>query len=226
MATEPTDDPGSLGPGELSEPGALPTGFGFGPFGTLLLNPFRSGKWSEFGRFQITGGDGWPPRLPFKGIVGGAFGKYSRFAYLGELPREQWGATEWADYAAFLEEKGREMREDLIDAEREISDLRRKLTRRRIGAAVRPVPRGLLYGPLSGPPRKKPGRRPGSVAQDIAIEALDIQAQSRRRLTDKEAAEEALVRRGMGRYRVQERRVILNYMSRRRRDTKSKGSQN
>ena len=153
----------------------------------------------------------WPPAFP----------RQAGLLHLFDdpvTPREAWGASEWRSYAMFLEESGASLVHDLRRFERELSDARKKLTRRKVRPQA--TPRGTLL--TSGGPgllgyyyeQKKRGRKPSSKREVIASEILAIRAelrnQGKKRVTDKLALEEWLARNGKRRSRVNENRNLLN----------------
>lgn len=155
----------------------------------------------------------WPPEFPRRvGLLSAHDDPVT--------PREEWGASEWRAYALFLEESGTSLVKDLRRFERELSDARNKLTRRKLRPQA--APKGTMLttgrpGLLSYVERKKPGRKPSNKREVIASEILAIRAelrnQGKKRVTDKLALEEWLARNGKRRSRVNENRNLLNAVS-------------
>ena len=154
----------------------------------------------------------WPPEFPRRA------GLLSCYEDDPKMPREEWGTAEWRKYALFLEECGASLVRDLNRFERELFDARKRLARRK------PKPqtdsqRSLLTtsGLLAYREEKTRGRKPSTKRLEIAAEVLAIREElekgSNKRVTDKLALEEWLVRHGMRRSRVSENRNILNAVS-------------
>ncbi len=139
-------------------------------------------------------------------------------------PRSQWTAEQWQAWALLLEEGGAAMLQRL----RSERDIRRaaeaKLARGRTRAAPR-MPAGILsvLEQLAARPAGKRGRPKGSLAQELAQEALELKAEMQAnappgvRITNMKAVERLRQQRGERQYRPQENRSILNAMSRQRR---------
>jgi hypothetical protein len=149
----------------------------------------------------------WPPEYPRKGTLLCPPSD-------PQLPKEEWGREEWKAYALFLEQAGASLIDRLIRSEREASDSRVKLSRRRVGEHG--DMRHTLLTQLQSVPGKR-GRKPSTKTQDEAREVLGIRAEMEakgRRVTDKQAIEEWLQRKGLGRYRASERPGLVNAICR------------
>jgi hypothetical protein len=155
----------------------------------------------------------WPPQFPRRGTLLTPYDD-------PQTPREEWGATEWRAYALFLEESGARIMRDLTRFENDLQETRRKLSRRKAKPNLGQHPgtsllgRGLLDDYPKG---KKRGRKPSGKRVAIAIEVLairtELEANGRRRVTDRAALEEFLARKGKRRSRASEHRTILNAVS-------------
>jgi hypothetical protein len=185
---------------------------GFLPFGHAYYWAKRSSTWIDrsFDR------SGWPPLLQTRGLLHreDQLGS-SPYSNLAAIPRARWGTKEWSDYARFLEEQGLELFRDLEVTEKELEATRRKLARKvsKRSAAIATATLGLLAKAFDTAVAR--GRKQGSFDIEIAKRALEIKAESPKRITDLEAAKFALEEKGRGRYRAS--RNILNCMSRLRR---------
>lgn len=148
----------------------------------------------------------WPPEFPRRGsMLTGDYGD-------PQTPREQWGVDEWRAYAMFLEESGKQRARDMGLIEQELSDKRKKLSRRKSGGKPQETP---LWS--AGREKKKPGRKPNGNREKNAAEVLairyELEAAGNKGITDRMALEEWLSRKGLRRSRASENRNILNAMS-------------
>ena len=151
----------------------------------------------------------WPPVYPPIGTI-------LTGTYPAVPPREQWGEKEWRDYALFLEKKGKQVVTDLARFERQLSDSRRRLSRRK-----KPMKSVVSLGRtiLTSSPRipVKRGPKPKDMTEKVAMEALSIRAELEqpggKRVTDKMALGEWYVRNGNRRSRADKNKNMLNKMS-------------
>lgn len=133
-----------------------------------------------------------------------------------QTPREQWGVDEWRAYAMFLEESGKRRARDMDRIEQELSDKRKKLSRRKPGGKPQET---LLCS--SRREKKKPGRKPNGIREKNAAEVLairsELEAAGNKRITNMMALEEWLSRKGLRRSRAKDHLTIINAMSELRR---------
>lgn len=72
----------------------------------------------------------WPPQFPRAETLLTSYGD-------PQMPREEWGTSEWRSYALFLEQSGKNIVQDLTRFERELQEARRKLSRRKQNSLTR-----------------------------------------------------------------------------------------
>lgn len=159
----------------------------------------------------------WPPEFPRRRTV------LSPYEDEPKTPREEWGATEWRQYALFLEQSGVSLVRDLNRFERDLYEARKKLSRRKLKPQTGPQATLLTtVGLLSYQEKKARGRKPTNKREVIAAEVLairsELESRGNKRVTDKLALEEWLVRQGKRRSRAVENRNILNAVSEYRRN--------
>lgn len=158
----------------------------------------------------------WPPKYPRVGtLLTGDYGDTN-------LPHEQWGSDEWKAYALFLEETGAAIARRLSNAQTELFQARRKLSRRKAASPGMSIPTLLSsgIGDLRSQ-QKKRGRKESENREKMAREVIAIRQEieaTGKKITDKAALAVWYERNGMRSSRANTDRTTLNAVSKLRRN--------
>jgi hypothetical protein len=168
---------------------------------------FSSGLYAALGMMVSRTETQWPPKFPRQGTLLTPYDDPT-------TPREAWGSDEWRAYAAFLEEAGGLLAQQLRQDREALHEARSKLSRRR-KSSTHSSSCLLLAEP---PAKKKPGRKFAKHTRQLAESALSIRAEmesSGKKTTNRLALEQAFAAIGQRKMRAHGREAnhILNIMS-------------
>ena len=142
--------------------------------------------------------------------------------------QSEWGVIEWRIYALYLQGSEESLQKELSKTKLELNAVYKKLSRRK--KPIKPSKqfvvapgRTLLTGELIYlHPNAKRGRKPNSKCRELAKATIEKRAEMEsqgKHVTDQEALQEIYADKGLGRWRVNGNRSILNEISKIRKET-------